>query len=377
MTPDTLSHLGPHTVAAFMRRYWQRRPLLVRHALPGFRSPLDARALMDLATRDDVESRLVTAYDGWQLRHGPILRRALPSLRKPAWTLLVQGVDQHDDRAAELMARFRFIPEARLDDLMISFATEGGGVGPHADEYDVFLLQGAGRRRWRVGRGQRDDLVPGLPLKILRNFDVEHEWVLEPGDLLYLPPGVAHEGTAVDGPCITCSIGFRAPTWQELWHPWLDQLARVGAPDGRYGDRGAPPTRAPGRLPPAFVSDAFAALARRRPTRADARDTLLVFLTEPKSNVVFERPRKVLAPAALRQRARRAGLRLDRRSRMLYADAAVAINGELLPPSTMLRPALRALADRRVLAPADVNRLDTAAWTLLSDWHAAGWIHCD
>jgi 50S ribosomal protein L16 3-hydroxylase len=376
MAAAPLTHIGKLAVAQFMRRHWQRRPLLVRNALPGFATPLDARALFALAARDDVESRLVTAFDGWRLEHGPIARRRIPPARREAWTLLVQGVDQHDDRAADLLERFRFIPDARLDDLMISFASEGGGVGPHIDDYDVFLLQGQGRRRWRIGQGNREDLVPGLPLKVLRRFKVEQEWILDPGDLLYLPPGVAHEGTAVDGPCTTCSIGFRAPAWRELTEPWLDHLSRVTRPAGRYGDRGALPTHKPGQLPRTFIDAAFTALARRRPTRADARDTLLVFLTEPKPNVVFDRPRVALSAAQLRAQARHAGLRLDRRSRMLYSGMSIALNGELHPSQANHRILMHALADQRSLAPAQLAGLDAATWRALADWHAAGWLHC-
>ena len=210
-----LTHLGTMPVAQFMRRYWQRRPLLIRNALPDFETPLAASSLFALAGREEVESRLVTAFDGWRMQPGPIARRRIPPLGKPGWTLLVQGVDLHDDRAADLLARFRFIADARLDDLMISYASDDGGVGPHVDDYDVFLLQAQGRRRWRIGKGNAGDFLPGLPLKVLRRFKPEQDWVLEAGDLLYLPPGVAHEGTAVGGACLTCSIGFRAPAWRE------------------------------------------------------------------------------------------------------------------------------------------------------------------
>src|SRR5882672_541803 len=260
-----------------MRRYWQRRPLLVRQALPNLSAPIEAAGLFTLAQRDEVEARLVTAFNGWRLEHGPIARRRIPPLGKAGWTLLVQGVDLHDDRAAELLARFRFIADARLDDLMVSYASDGGGVGPHIDEYDVFLLQARVRRRWRIGKGDPDDFVPDLPLKVLRRFRPQQEWVLEPGDLLYLPPGVAHEGTAVGGDCITCSIGFRAPAWRELLEPWFDTLAARPMQDGRYADRGAAPTRRPARLPHTFIDATFAALLRAPPSRADARNLLLTF----------------------------------------------------------------------------------------------------
>jgi 50S ribosomal protein L16 3-hydroxylase len=362
-------------VAQFMRRYWQRRPLLVRQALDDFSLPLDARALFELAGDERVESRLVTSFAGWDLSHGPFSRRRIPPLAKRGWTLLVQGVDQHDDRAAELLARFRFVPDARLDDLMVSYASDGGGVGPHIDAYDVFLLQVAGRRRWRIGRGNARDLVPDLPLQVLRKFKPEREWVLEPGDMLYLPPGVAHEGTAVGGNCMTCSIGFRAPAWRELLEPWLETLVTRTPADERYGDPGSAPTRNPARLPDAFIEATVDELRRRRATRADARDVLLAFLTEPKPNVVFTRPQRVPSISALRDLACRKGLRLDRRTRMLYSGATMAINGELINDGGKHRALMHVLADARALAPEQLAAVDTRTWEQLTAWLRAGWLH--
>ena len=362
-------------VAQFMRRHWQRRPLLVRKAIADAAPPVDARKLFVLAGRDDVEARLVTSFDGWRLQHGPIPARRIPPRTKRGWTLLVQGVDLHDDRAAALLERFRFIADARLDDLMISYASDGGGVGPHIDAYDVFLLQVQGQRRWRIGTGDPHDLVPKLPLKVLRRFKATDEWVLDPGDLLYLPPGVAHEGTALGADCMTCSIGFRAPEWHDLSDPWLETLLARGTRDGRYTDPGTPPTSRPARLPPHFVDAAFAALTRRRPTRTDARDMLLAFLTEPKPRTVFSRPRRALSASDLRCTAHARGLRLDRRTRMLYAGKALAINGELLSPAPKDQLLMQLLADRRSLTVTDMVKLGASSWSLLAEWQAAGWLH--
>jgi 50S ribosomal protein L16 3-hydroxylase len=370
-----LTRLGAMPVAQFMRTCWQKRPLLVRNALPGFVPPLDPTALFRLAAREDVEARLVSNVGGWQLQHGPIARRHLPPLGKAGWTLLVQGVDQHDDHAAALLARFRFIADARLDDLMVSYASDGGGVGPHIDDYDVFLLQALGRRRWRIGKGDPHDLVPDAPLKVLRRFKPEQDWVLEPGDLLYLPPRVAHWGTAVGQACVTCSIGFRAPAWQELLGPWLDVLSTRVTDKARYEDPGARPVRRPAQLPGAFIDSAFAALARSAPTRADARDLLLAFLTEPKSNIVFTPPRERLSQYELRTQARRRGLRLDRRTRMLYAGGAIAINGELLDNARKERALMHALADHRSLVPAQLVGVAASSWRELAEWHHSGWLH--
>jgi len=213
--------LGGLSPATFMRRYWQKKPLLIRQAIPGFSPLLDRAALFDLSGREEVESRLIVHSEkGWQLKHGPFGRRQLPALSRPRWTLLVQGVDLHVNAVHELMQRFRFVPDARLDDLMISWASDGGGVGPHFDSYDVFLLQAQGQRRWRIGRQKDLSLQPDVPLKILSNFEPEEEHVLNPGDMLYLPPKWAHDGVAVGGDCMTYSVGFRVPQrggWRPNW----------------------------------------------------------------------------------------------------------------------------------------------------------------
>src|SRR5437773_3221839 len=217
-----LGGLSPET---FMRRHWQKKPLLIRQALPGIVPPLTRSQLFALAAQDGVESRLVVhGASGWDLRHGPFSRRQLPALAQRGWTLLVQGVDLHADSAHELLSRFRFVPDARLDDLRISWASDGGGVGPHVDSYDVFLLQAFGRRRWRIARRFDPALRRDAPLKVLRRFSAEQEHVLEPGDMLYLPPDWAHDGAAVGGDCMTYSIGFRAPRRAELAAELVERL---------------------------------------------------------------------------------------------------------------------------------------------------------
>ena len=236
-TDRPLPLLGGLTPERFMRRHWQKKPLLIRQAMPGFEPPLARNDLFALAAREGVESRLIERGDtGWTLRQGPFERRALPALKRPGWTLLVQGVDLHVQAAHELLQRFRFVPDARLDDLMISWASEGGGVGPHFDSYDVFLLQASGRRRWRIGRQDDLSLQPGVPLKILQNFTPEESFVLEPGDMLYLPPRWAHDGDALDGDCMTCSIGFRAPQRGGLAGELLQRMADAMEDETLYRD---------------------------------------------------------------------------------------------------------------------------------------------
>ena len=193
--------LGNITPAEFLRDYWHKKPLLIRQAIPGFKPLLPLEALAEMAKLNHVESRLITQVDGqWEMQHGPI--EALPPRDQREWTMLVQGANLYHKAADALLRQFRFIPDARLDDLMISFATDGGGVGPHFDSYDVFLLQAQGQRRWRISAQQDLDIIEGLPLKILSKFVADEEFLLEPGDMLYLPPQYAHDGMAV-GDCMT------------------------------------------------------------------------------------------------------------------------------------------------------------------------------
>jgi len=369
----SLALLGGLTPVQFMRRHWQRRPLLVRAAWPQPVSPLTRDRLFALAADADVESRLVTWRDGrWSVRHGPLPRRGLPALREPRWTLLVQGVDLCDDAAHRLLRPFRFVPDARLDDLMISYASDGGGVGPHVDAYDVFLLQLQGRRRWRVGRVRDARLVEGAPLKLLRRFTADHDWLLEPGDMLYLPPGWGHDGVAV-GECLTASIGFRAPREGELAHALLlgmaDAIGQTQGDDSAlYGDRGSAPTDTPARVPPAL--QAFARRAWQhalRDPRALPR-ALGEWLSEPKSHVWFEPGRRARAWG-------RHGLALDRRTRMLYDADHVYINGESLHAAGRDAQCLRRLADARALPAAEVRRLSGGARTIVQQWLTSGWVH--
>lgn len=368
-----LTHLGALGVGRFMREYWQRRPLLVRNAVVP--PAVGRRQLFALAGREEVESRLVVRHgQDWTLRHGPIPRRALPPLRQKRWTLLVQGLDGLDAAAQEFLRRFRFVPDARLDDLMASYATDGGGVGPHVDNYDVFLVQAAGFRRWRIGKVRDATLQPGRPLRLLAHFQPQQEWLLGPGDLLYLPPGIAHDGIAT-GECITLSVGYRTPSFQELLDPWFADFASRSTLPGRYADPGLRPTRNPGALPPAMVARVHKALSSQRPRLADTERFLLEHLSEPKSHIVFARPARVPALAAFIRAARRRGLVLDPRSRMLTGRGGIGINGEFVAAAAQGVPAiLKQLADARCLAARQLDAVPAACLALLHDWLQAGWL---
>jgi 50S ribosomal protein L16 3-hydroxylase len=373
--PDTL--LGGLSVDDFLKKHWQRRPLLVRQALPAIKPPLSPQQLMRLAADDCVQSRLVSAFASrWQLTHGPFETGDLPALTRKRWTLLVQGVNLHDDAAHDLMSHFRFIPDARLDDLMISLASDQGGVGPHLDSYDVFLVQVWGSRRWRIAPPGQDAFQPGLPLKILQRFEPTEEWVLEPGDMLYVPPGWAHDGVA-QGPCMTASVGFRAPSRLEFLREFLAQAAdNPGGTDPRFQDWGRPATRHAAALPDDLDSQLRKWASTWRPTKQAIDDFIGRFLTEPAAQVFFE-PSLGRVGSDFIGLAARNGLSLDRRTRMMYRGRSIFINGEALAmPSPSKVSWLQKLADERYLSAADVARAlrDPAVAEALEDWAEAGWL---
>lgn len=366
--------LGGLSPQQFMQRHWQKKPLLVRQAIAGFTPLLDRAALFALAEREEVESRLLQCGDaGWKLRHGPLPRRALPPIKKPNWTVLVQGVDLHVEAVHRLMQRFRFVPDARLDDVMISWASDGGGVGPHFDSYDVFLLQAYGQRRWRIGRQKDKTLVEGLPLRILAHFEPEEEFVLDPGDMLYLPPGWAHDGIAV-GECMTYSIGFRQPKRGELARELLQRLAEdaeEAAGETPYRDPRQPAVATPGAIPGPMLDFARDALQAVLDDPEELACLLGEYLSEPKPQVVF-------APAIEAAAQRDAvGVVLDRRTRMLYDEARIFINGESYLASGRDAQLMRALADARRLDAQALRKASRGARALVQQWKEAGWLHDD
>ncbi|MDF1763941.1 MAG: cupin domain-containing protein, partial [Oleibacter sp.] len=240
-TPHTpISVLGQLSIDEFLRDYWQKKPLLIRNAWPNFIPLLPADELAGLSLEDDIETRLVVENGesgSWQVKKGPFTESDYQALPKDKWTLLVQGVDQWLPQAAALLDHFRFIPSWRLDDLMISYAVDGGSVGPHYDQYDVFLLQAEGQREWRIGQSCNNNspLLSGTDLRILANFNETESWVLNPGDMLYLPPLWAHYGRSI-GECMTYSIGFRAPSSGQLLERTVDAILPKITEDSRYHD---------------------------------------------------------------------------------------------------------------------------------------------
>ena len=252
MNPDIpLQLLGGITAREFLRDYWQKKPLLIRQAIPDFESPIDADELAGLALEEEVESRLVIEHGErpWELRRGPFTEDTFSTLPEREWTLLVQAVDQFVPEVAELLEQFRFLPSWRIDDVMISFAAPGGSVGPHFDNYDVFLLQAQGKRNWKIGQmcNSESPLLQHADLRILAEFEESAEWVLEPGDMLYLPPRLAHFGIAEDD-CMTYSVGFRAPSAAEVLTHFTDFLSQYLTDEERYTDADAQPVSDPHQI---------------------------------------------------------------------------------------------------------------------------------
>ena len=319
------------------------------------------------------------------MKSGPFARPTLPPLKQPGWTLLVQGVDGHDAAVHQLLQQFRFVPDARLDDLMISWATTGGGVGPHFDSYDVFLLQASGSRRWKISQQKDLTVQEGVPLKILQNFEPEEEFVLHAGDMLYLPPRYAHDGVAEEcmGPdgklqdCMTYSIGFKSPIAQELAAELLHRLAEFNedrveaagadAAPKMYRDTGQMATATPAEIPHGLVAFAQKAVQETLNNPLALGCALGEIMTAVKPQVWFEETKAGLSKAM--------AVRLDAKTRMMYDADHIFINGESYRAKGCDAALMRLLADQRQLPAQVLRKASHGALALLADWQATGWLH--
>ncbi|MGA7596050.1 MAG: cupin domain-containing protein, partial [Gallionella sp.] len=367
-----LPMLGGLNVNEFLRDYWQKKPLLIRGAFPNFNGLIDAQKLLALACSEDVQARLVTRKRGrFELQQSPFEPEQLDCLGRSNWTVLVQGVNHYLPEAAGLLQHFSFIPHARLDDLMVSFAPKGGGVGPHFDSYDVFLLQGTGHRRWQISAQADRSLIPDAPLRILRDFRAEQEWVLEAGDMLYLPPHFAHNGIAEDD-CMTYSIGFRTPAYQELAEQFLVYLQDRINVDGMYADPGLKTQQHPSEISAAMLQQVQQAIRQIRWDRDDIANFLGCYLSEPKPHIFFDAPVRPLNQARFGQAIRKSGVQLDLKSQMLCRAGWVFMNGEAHQVNEQVYLQLRELADRR--ADAALKDCTDESIELLYRWYLDGYI---
>ena len=280
-----MSVLGSISAQAFLAEYWQQKPLLIRGACPDYQAPLTADELAGLALEEEIESRLVIesgAGGPWALRHGPFTEQDFAELPSSNWTLLVQALDLWVPDVRPLLELFDFLPPWRVDDIMASYAAPGGSVGPHFDQYDVFLLQVEGARRWQIGPRCSEDTprVPGTDLNIIRDFEASQEWLLEPGDMLYLPPQISHWGVA-ETQCMTFSIGFRAPALSDMLGDLAIEISAQGN-DRYYTDPALTPMMAGSEIDAAFIAQAKRMLHELIDDDALIGDWFARFMTSPK-----------------------------------------------------------------------------------------------
>ncbi|MGL6070954.1 ribosomal protein uL16 3-hydroxylase [Craterilacuibacter sp.] len=346
--------LGDMPAEVFLREYWHKKPLLIRGALRDVGVPVDFDCLCRLAQDEDVESRLIENRQGnWHLENGPFRASRFKRLPDSDWTLLVQSVNHHLPHIDEILWRFNFIPYARLDDLMISYAPPGGTVGPHFDSYDVFLLQVGGRKRWQISAQKDDAFIEGAPIRVLKDFKVEEEYILEHGDMLYLPPRYAHYGVALE-PGMTYSVGFRAPSAQELATEFLVYMQDRVCIDGRYADPGLQWQADPARIPQGMVDDIAQTLAQISWDKALVADFLGHYLSDPKANVFYDAPEDELDEEAFFNEVQREGVVLSRKSQILYTDTLLYCNGALLDVDADTVATWQRFANQRMLEPREV-----------------------
>ncbi|MFM9836173.1 MAG: JmjC domain-containing protein [Methylophilaceae bacterium] len=370
-----LALLGNITPAQFLTEYWQKKPLLIRGAIPDFTGLLSPNELAGLACEDDVQARLIQhKKEKWSVQQGPFDDGDFAKLPKDNWTLLVQSVNHHLPEAVGLLALFNFIPHARLDDLMVSYAPDGGGVGAHFDSYDVFLLQGSGKRKWQISAQKDLSLVEGAPLRILKHFKAEQEWVLEAGDMLYLPPQIPHWGIAVGDDCMTYSIGFRAPKSIELQHEFLSYLQDNLQAEGLYADPDLTLQEHAAEISENMLNKVHAMLQKMTWDKENIADFLGKYLTEPRPDVVFEPARKISKPAFAENLAQKK-LQLHSKSQMLFHADSFYLNGEKLGVTSAIIAEMRTLADTKSLnTPALSANIHADFSDVLYDAYLAGFI---
>lgn len=373
--------LGGLSIRKFFETYWQKKPLLIRQAIPHFQPPISRQELFSLASQEEVESRLIRCKkQQWSLKQGPFHTNELPSLKQGEWTLLVQGVNLHHRGAHELLQQFRFISDSRLDDLMVSFATDGGGVGPHFDSYDVFLLQAMGTRRWEISEQTNLAYREDLPLKILSEFKAQKTWLLNPGDILYLPPHIAHNGIA-QGPGMTYSIGFRAMNAQELSLAFLDYLAdtlvlKDQLQKNRYSDAKRQPNRVPAQIDETMVTYAYNQLQHIQWNQQDILKFLGEYLSNPKSSTFFVPPQKAKNFKNFLQQSLETKIVVHPKTRILYCGSHIFINGESVITKGVATRVLQNLANQHYIHFSELNikKSNHNLLRTLYNWYCAGWL---
>lgn len=379
--PQPAALLGGVSPESFLRDYWQKKPLLIRQAFPGLDNPLTPDELAGLALEEEVESRIVLTEGTTpsELRRGPFSEDDFKKLPEQDWTLLVQAVDQFVPEVAELTRAFRFLPSWRIDDVMISYAAPGGSVGPHYDNYDVFLLQSHGRRRWKIGQACDDQspLIDHPDLRILKDFDEEQEWILEPGDMLYIPPGIAHYGIAEDE-CMTCSIGFRAPSHGEILLHFTDYLSQSLTDHSRYADNGIQPPADPAAIDDQSLDRLQRIILERVQDRTALATWFGRHMTEPRYPELIQ-PLELPGDALLEELENGYGLTRNPSARLAYRleageDLMLFASGEhCILPSSLL-PLVQLVCNNDYLESDMLLawRSNAEGWTLIEQLLAKG-----
>jgi 50S ribosomal protein L16 3-hydroxylase len=381
----TLTLLGGISPEHFLREYWQKKPLLIRQAIPQFTGILEPNDLAGLACEADVHSRIVSCKkDAWHLKEGPFTANTFAKLPNTNWTLLVQSVNHYLPEASELLDQFNFIPKARLDDLMVSYAPAGGSVGPHFDRYDVFLLQGTGKRLWQISAQTDLSLVENAPLSILKHFQAEQEWLLEAGDMLYLPPKFAHWGIAQasdDEGCMTYSIGFKAPKKQELATEFLGFLQDQFNQDtlkmhGIYEDADLVLQSNSAAINQQMIDKVSEYLHAIQWDNSLVTKFLGSYLTEPKMDVVFK-PNVSISLKQFSKRILKKGIRLDLKSQLLFDQNQFFINGEAILISENIVLLMQQFADKRGLSHQTLEAISQETLdpflAILYSWYLLGY----
>jgi len=365
MRLDRKNHiLGKISNDVFLKKYWQKKPLLIRDAIKNFKSPITEKDLFRIAQNENAISRLIEFKRGiWQVKYGPFKKLDLPKKINTPWTILVQNMNHHLPFAESFLNLFKFIPYARLDDLMVSFATKKGSVGPHFDSYDVFLFQAKGEREWKISEQKKFSLDKKSAIKIITNFKVKNTWVLKPGDLLYLPPNVGHWGVSQSDDCLTYSIGFRAPGAFEIQSKFLDfiQDNLITNKNDLYRDPNLNLQKNPAEINSNMIKKIQRIVNQLRWNTNSINNFIGQLLTEPIEGAVFETSKSMTAEVFIKDLIKKP-LKLNPKTRMLFIKNNFFINGELIEADKKSIMYLKQLAnDREISIKSTLNKKDLNA----------------
>jgi 50S ribosomal protein L16 3-hydroxylase len=365
MRLDRKNHiLGKISNDVFLKKYWQKKPLLIRDAIKNFKSPITEKDLFRIAQNENAISRLIEFKRGiWQVKYGPFKKLDLPKKINTPWTILVQNMNHHLPFAESFLNLFKFIPYARLDDLMVSFATKKGSVGPHFDSYDVFLFQAKGEREWKISEQKKFSLDKKSAIKIITNFKVKNTWVLKPGDLLYLPPNVGHWGVSQSDDCLTYSIGFRAPSTFEIQSKFLDfiQDNLITNKNDLYRDPNLNLQKNPAEINSNMIKKIQRIVNQLRWNTNSINNFIGQLLTEPIEGAVFETSKSMTAEVFIKDLIKKP-LKLNPKTRMLFIKNNFFINGELIEADKKSIMYLKQLAnDREISIKSTLNKKDLNA----------------